>query len=181
MEPFTNELLTILVLICISWAGITIIAVLIIAIVFIYLSCSKRRRSKIINPNPVQSRTSSVSIHSSSPYIVHTPKKTPVKNVNHHKKSELQQNGHDTMSVIDEHPHSSHNSRNKYPQDDYTHEENNDTIRINETRVYGQRQPQTVKPFLDVRVISRRTPYPPDVIARDKLMNNIRLPMDDKH
>jgi len=185
MEPFTNDLLTILVIICISWTGITFIAVLIIGIVFIYLSWSKRRRSKSIKPIPAQSRTSSISIPSSSPSIIRTPKKTPVKNVDHHKKSELQKHRHDAISVIDEHSHSSYNSKNKYQQDDYRNEENDETTRINETRAYGtryqRRQPPTVKPLVDVRVNSRRTPYPPDVIARAKLMNNSLLPMDDKY
>jgi FtsZ-interacting cell division protein ZipA len=185
MEPFPNDILTILVIICISWTGITFIGVLIIGIVFIYLSWSNRRRSKSIKPIPSQSRMSSVSIPSSSPSIVPTPKKTPVKNVDHHKKLELQKHRHDAISVIDEHSNSSYYSRNKYQKDDYRHDENDETTRINRTQAYGpryqQRQPPTVKPLVDVRVNSRRTPYPPDVIARAKLMNNSLLPMDDKY
>ncbi|UJR31685.1 hypothetical protein I4U23_019166 [Adineta vaga] len=186
MEPFTNDLLTILALISISWAGITFIAVIIISIIFIYLRCKKRRRSIFIEPTRAQSTTSSVIIdhrpQSVSPIsIKHSPRHS-----DHSKKSKIHRHRQDVMTPIDERHYPSHNTNTRYPHNDYIHDEyGNETTRTIESvthRPYPQqKQYPLIKPVTDVRVIDRNTPYPPDIMARAKRMDANRFPMDDNY
>jgi FtsZ-interacting cell division protein ZipA len=174
MEPFSAELLTILVLICIIWAGITLIAVLIIIIIFLCKLCSKHRGSKFIRPIRTPS---TVSIENHSRVI--TP--VPIKTIDQDKKSTPR---YDTHNNLDEHAYSNH--KNKYQQQEYMRDENDDTTTINDARMYVQRQQkrsyQPIKPLsTDIRVSDRHTPYPADVIARDRLMNCTRFSTEKKY
>jgi hypothetical protein len=183
MLQFGADLLTILVLISLSLAGVTFIAVLIFLIIYIF-SCLKRRRSKSIKPIPTHSTKSSVAIDDHSPSISPIPIKTPVRSSDQHKKSEQKIQRYDTFNITNEHPFGSHNNKNRYQQQEYIHDENDETTTINESRIYDpyhqKRQYQSFKPTGDLRIIDRHTPYPPDVIAREKLMQNIRFPTENK-
>ena len=186
MEAFTPELLSILVLICVSWAGVTCILVLVLLIIFICSVCSKRRQLKSIKPSPTRRTSSSVSIANHSSLISPLPLKSPYKNLEQYKKPEQQKHYYDATSGMNEHPYSSHNNKNQYQQEEYTRDENDETTAtINESRTYGQRhhnrRHHPVKPLRDMSVNDRPTPYPPDVLARDKLMNKSRFPKDNKY
>jgi hypothetical protein len=176
MQAFSPELLTILSLISICWAGVTCIGVLIIFIVFICLSCSKRQ-GRVQSVKPIQSRStsSSLTVHEPDPLISPVSIRTPIKNL------EQQKHHYDTNSVTNEHSY----SYNRYQQQEYMHDENDDTTKTDQTRLHGhrhhKRQYQSVKPMTDIRIMDRHTPYPPDVIAREKLMNNTRFPIDNKY
>ncbi|CAF0733291.1 unnamed protein product [Adineta steineri] len=185
MVSFNNDLLTILVLICISWAGLTCIVAFII---IIFLLCKKCRHTTPVSPIRTPSISSSVSITNHSPLISRVPTKYPIINGDRNQKLEPQRRPYNTMDSINEHSFSPRNVKNKYPdeeEEDYRYNKGNETIRtIDESRVYDQRhqkrQYQLQKPVGNIRVLDRNTPYPPDVIARDKLMHNNRYTMDDK-
>jgi len=180
MQPFSLELLTILVLIAITLAVITFLTVLITFIVYIFLFCSKRRQSKTIKPAPRHSTSSTISVHNHTPPISPVPIKTPIRNGNQHKKVERH---YDDNSFMDENFYL--NNKNKYQQQEYIRDKNDETTTINESRMYVQRhqkqQYQPIKPVTDIRILDRHTPYPADVIARDRLMNNTRFTMDNKY
>jgi hypothetical protein len=185
MVSFSIELLTILVLISISLAGITFIAVLIISIIYIYSFCSKRRQLKSIKPIPTHSTSSVISIDNQTPAISPVPIKFPIRSTDKQKKLERHIQHYDENSVIDEQFYL--NNKNKYQQQEYIHDENDETTTtINENQIYRQRHQkrqhqQSMKPLTDIRILDRHTPYPPDVIAREKLMNITRFPMDNKY
>lgn len=186
MVSFSTELLTILVLISISLAGITFIAVLIVSIIYIYSFWSKRRKLKSIKPIPTHSTGSTISIHDESPAISPVPIKFPIRSTDKHKKPERRIQHYDENSVTDEQFYL--NNKNKYQQQEYMHDENDETTTttINESRIYRQRhqnrqQQPPMKPLTDIRILDRHTPYPPDVIARERLMNITRFPMDNKY
>jgi hypothetical protein len=184
MEPFSTELLTILVLICISLTGITCIACLIIFIVYIYTFCSKRRQAKSINPIRRHSTASTVSISNHSVPISPVPRKSPIRSTDQHRKPERHIQNYDTNSTMNE--NSYFNNKNKYQQQEYMLDKNDETVTtINDSRMYVQhhRKPnyQSVKPMADVRIMNRQTPYPPDVLAREKFMYNNRFSTDDKY
>jgi len=182
MVSFSPELLTILVLISISLAGITFIVVLIISIIYIYSFCSKRRQLKSIKPMPTHSTGSTISINHQSPGISPVPIKIPTRSTDQQKKSERRKQHYDEDSFTDEQFYL--NNKNKYQQQD----ENDDTTTINEGHMYIPRhqkrqhhQQPPMKPLTDIRILDRHTPYPPDVIARERLMNITRFPMDNKY
>ena len=174
MVEFSNELLTILTLISIAWTGITFIGVIIVGIVLIYLRCSKHRRLKSVKPIPIRSRSPSILLNEHIPSLSSVPTKSPIKY------PEQQTHHYDTSSVINEHSYS-YSNKNKYQQQEYMHDENDGTT----TRLYSQhhkkRQSQSVKPMTDIRINDRHTPYPPDVIARERLMNNTRFSSENKY
>jgi hypothetical protein len=174
MEPFSPTLLTILVLICISWTGITFIAVLIIFIIFLCKKYSKYRGSKFIRPIRTPS---TISLENQSGPI--TP--APVKYLDHEKTR------YDTHTIPDEPSYS--NQQNRYQQQEYMRDDNDETTTTtattNDVRMYTQRPQkrlyQSVKPLADIRVTDRHTPYPADVIARDRLMNYTRFSAENKY
>jgi hypothetical protein len=174
MQPFSAELLTILVLVCLSLVGVTFIAVLIILIIFLCSKCIKPRQSKLIKPIRTPS---TISIDNHSPII--SP--VPIRNTDQHQKLERKTYHYDANSAIN-----GHSNKNKYQQQEYMSDENDETTTtMNESRMYTQRHQkrpyQSLKPIADIRIMDRNTPYPPDVIAREKLMNNTRFPTDDKY
>jgi hypothetical protein len=173
MEPFSPELLTILVLAALSWAGVTFIGVIVGFIVFICISRSKHRRDKHIYPTKTRSTASSISIDNHPPSIQSIIMKNPIIPI---QKQEPHKPRHDQS-------YSSSNQKNKYKQQEYI---NDDTTSIvNESRKTAPRhqrqQYRPIKPTTDVGFIDRHTPYPPDVIAREKFMYNIRFPGDEKY
>ena len=169
MEAFSGETLSILVLIAVALSGVTFIAVLILTI---GLLCIRyRSRPTVVSPIDSYSsdRRSSVSSSSAVPSPT-VPIKSPVVKS---KKRQEQRSPSNSISIIDER---SYDNRKKHSQI-YNHDET--TIR-NESRVHSQRQQQ--KPMTDMRFTDRSTPYPPDVIARERIMmTHIRIPKDNKH
>ncbi|CAF1117904.1 unnamed protein product [Adineta ricciae] len=184
MEPLSNDLLTILVLVSISWAGVTFIAVIIISIIYIYKRCKKPSNPRIISPVQILSRSSSVTTDQHFTPIAPTPIK-PSKYGKPSNKRDEPQYYPDTMSTIGEESYSSRTNDQSYPvNNSYRRKENrNDTFRSN---IQGPTRPQyptlfrSVNPATDIRVLNRHTPYPPDVIARDKRMEANRFPMEEK-
>jgi hypothetical protein len=173
MEPFSDEILSILVLIAVILAGVTFIAV---TILIICLLCFRYRHSATVSPvdshsiTPTDSRRSSVSSVSSA--ITSIPIKSPV--VKSTRRQE-QRSPSNSISIIDER---SYDNRKKHSQV-YSYD---DTTIRNESRVYSQRRQQHQKPTTDVRFIDRATPYPPDVIARERvMMAHLRIPRNNKH
>ena len=173
MEPFSADVLTILTLISICWTGVTCLAVLIFALIFLCRYYVKHRRPKAIKPI----RTPSVlsADEASAPV---TP--VPIKSHDRHK-----QNTHryESPSVLDDVSYANH--PNKYQQQDYMHDENDETTVKNENRIFVQRPSkrgyQTVKPMANLRISDRHTPYPADVLARERAMNHTRFPVDNKY
>lgn len=170
MEPFSAETLTILALISVIWACLTFIAVLVILIVFLCKFCAQGRRLKFINPARA---TSIVSLERRSPTI--TP--VSIRPLDQHKQATRQYDAH---SVLEDFSYSSH--KNRYQQQDYMRDENDETTAKRGGRVFVQRrQYQSVKPLADLRVSDRHTPYPADVLARERLMNNTLFPAENKY
>ena len=171
MQPFSTELLSILILVCLSWAGVTLIAALIFLIIFLSKHCSKRSRSKFIKPVRTPS---TVSIENGSRAITPVPIKPVVQ----------EKTRYDTHNNLDDHSYSNH--KNRYQQQEYMRDNYDETTTTtNDARMYTQRPPkrlyQSVKPLADIRVIDRHTPYPADVIARDRLMNCTRFSTEKKY
>jgi hypothetical protein len=170
MEPFSVETLTILILIAVILAGVTFIAVFIL---IICLLCIKYHRSNTISPVDTRSITSSISSDSHLSSVSSIPIKNPVVLSNKRKKqSSRPKNYHpNSMSILYERPY---NNQNKHQQV-YKNEDNDETT-VSESRVYIQRhqerQQQRFKPITNVRFIDRHTPYPPDVLARERIMMN---------
>jgi len=88
-----------------------------------------------------------------------------------------------SISTIDESP----SDNEKKHQQVYKHNGNDETTIRNEHRIYTQhhqqrQQPQLVTPRRDIRIMDRDTPYPPDVIARERvMMNYVGFPIDGKY
>jgi hypothetical protein len=169
MEAFSDETLTILVLIAVVLSSVTFIAVSILIIGL--LRIQYRRRPTVVSPMDSYSsdRRSSVSSTStiSSPTV---PIKSPV--IRSTKRQE-QRSPSNSISIIEER---SYDNRKKHSQI-YNHDET--TIK-SESRVHSQRQQQ--KPMTDMRFMDRSTPYPPDVIARERIMmTHLRIPKNNKH
>lgn len=173
MEPFSPEVLTILTIISICLIGVTCLAVLIIGLIILCRRCLKRRRPKAIKPIRTPSILSNDEL---------SPRVTPIPNKSHdqHKRTTRH---YETPSVLDELSYSG--QPNKYQQQDFMHDDNDETTVKNDNRTFIQRQQkrsfQNVKPVANLRITDRQTPYPADVIAREKLMNNTRFPMDSKY
>ncbi|CAF3289541.1 unnamed protein product [Rotaria sp. Silwood2] len=179
MEPFSTNLLTILVLICLSWTGVIFIAVLILFIFLICQSCSKRRRLKSIDPIQKYPSGTSISRDADSRTITSSPTQDFDNSIDHHKKSGQHQRIHNTISVKNEHANSSYNNNKKSQQKIYTNDKNDKTTTMNEYRTFNQnyqeRQYQPIEPINYFTAVQRSTPYPHDVIVREKLMHNSRL------
>lgn len=175
---FSTELLSILVLVSLALAGTTFLAVLILCIIYLYSLYSKRRQCKTVKPIPTHSTGSSVSIRDHSPPLTPIPNKTSAQ----HNKFDGHYHGNHMM---DEHSYLNIN-KNKYQQQEYMRDDSDETTTtLNESQMYDQRQKkrsnQSVKPAQDIRILERHTPYPPDVIARERLMNNNRFSMNNKY
>ncbi|CAF0904920.1 unnamed protein product [Adineta steineri] len=192
MEPFSGNTLSILVLISAILAGIAFITV---SFLIIYLLCMRYRRSNTISPTDTRSRTSSdsrtlsvSSISSSVSSVLSTtlpiPVKSPVIKSPKRKTQQQQQQQQpppppqirkhhsDSITTIDEY---SSDNQNRH-QSVYKHNENNETIVQNENRIYNQRhrqrREQSAQPTTNVQFNDRHTPYPPDVLARERVMMN---------
>ncbi|CAF3038783.1 unnamed protein product [Rotaria socialis] len=185
MQPFSAELLSILVLISISWSGVIFIAVVILIIFLTCKSCSKRRRPGFIHPKQTHSPT--ISVSDSNDSVTKTP--LPTEYLPHGtNKQKLPEKHHyldDTISVTNEHTNPFYNKNTKSQQKTYTHDNNDRTTTTmhehgTNNRNYHVRRPhnQTVQPISNVPAVNRPTPYPQDVIARDRLMNRNRFPID---
>lgn len=173
MEPFSADVLTILTLISICWTGVTCLAVLIFAVIFLCRYCVKHRRPQAIKPI----RTPSV-LSADEASVPVTP--VPIKPHDRHKQNTQR---YESPSVLDDVSYSNH--PNKYQQQDYMHDENDETTVKNENRTFVQRPSkrgyQTVKPMANLRLTDRHTPYPADVLARERAMNHTRFPVDNKY
>lgn len=171
MEPLSGEVLTVLSLISICWTGVTCLAVLIFALIILCRRCLKRRRPKAIKPIRSPSILSRDEL---------SPAVSPVPNKSHDQHQRTTRH-YQTPSALDEVSYSAH--PNNYQQQDYTHDGNDETTMKNENRTFIQRQQkrshQSVKPVANLRITDRHTPYPADVIARERLMNNTLFPMDN--
>jgi hypothetical protein len=154
MEPFSQELLTILTLIAVILAGVTFLAVLILIICIL---CVKSHQSNTISPIDTRSIASSDTRSSS---VSHTPTKSPVVTSTKRKKQS------DSISIIYERP--------------YNHQYDK-TTRTNESRIQRpQQRQQRFTPITDVRFLDRHTPYPSDVLARERnMMNHRQFPMNN--
>ncbi|CAF1578692.1 unnamed protein product [Rotaria sp. Silwood1] len=187
MVQISQDTLPILVLIAVILAGVTFIAV---TIVIICLLCIKYRSSKkstdeehlstksstthSARSSPAPSSASSlseVSVRSNST-------KTPVVTIPRKKQRPpsvpLSDYRSDRISVIDEVSSDDETTHKQVIKHDKKH----NTIVRNDSQVntqrYIQRQQQKqekpIKPITDVRFIDRHTPYPPDVIERERYM-----------
>ncbi|CAF2710709.1 unnamed protein product [Rotaria sp. Silwood2] len=181
MLVLSSEILNILVLVAVILAGITFIAVSIVIICFL---CIKYRSPKITtdeehlsvrSPTSHSSRSSPApspsSLSSSSSLNVSSSTKTPVLTVPKKKQPPIPLTDFrsDRISVIDEVTSDDEIEDKRVNK----HDKNYDTIVRNDTRVNTQRyihRQQQEKPITDVRVINRHTPYPDDVIQRERVM-----------
>lgn len=176
MEPFSADILTILSLISICWTGVSCLAVLIFALIFLCRYCAKHRRPKMVKPIQTPSVLSADDDDDASAPVTPVPIKT-------HDRHKPNTHRYETPSVLDDLSYSNH--PNKYQQQDYMHDDNDETTVKNENRTFvprpSKRGYQTVKPMANLRLTDRHTPYPADVLARERAMNNTRFPMDNKY
>jgi hypothetical protein len=187
MESFSSNTLTILVIIGIISSGLAFTSV---SILIIYLLCIKNRRSDIVSPVYTNSIVSSDSYDGRSSSVSSSVSSIPVKSPvitstkrEEQQPSRLQKYRSNSISIIDENP----SDDQKKNQQVYKRNGNDETTIRSESRIYTQhyqqrRQQQPVKPRTDIQLIDRTTPYPPDVIARDRvMMTYFRSPIDGKH
>lgn len=183
MEPLSPDTLTILVLVGVILSGVAFIGVSILIICLLY---KKYGRSNIVRPVNTRSRTSSDSYDSrpssASSYSSSSVSSIPVKSSaitstkrEEPEKSQLQKYRSDSISIIDEHP----SNNQKKHQQVYDETTIKSESRIDTQRHKSRRQQQSVKPTTNVQFLDRRTPYPADVIARERVMMSYhRLPID---
>ncbi|CAF1495719.1 unnamed protein product [Rotaria magnacalcarata] len=181
MQPFSVELLTILALVSISLSGVIFIAVIILAIFLIYKSCSKRRRPVPIHPKQKRSSTISVSTRNDTVTKTSLPTEDILTGTNTQKTSEQHRSLGDAIGVRNERTNPFYNKNKKSQQKIYTNDDNDRTTAIHEHNTNSQNyhirhHQQTFQPISNVPAAHRSTPYPEDVIVRDKLMNKHRFP-----
>jgi len=191
MESFSNTTLSTLVIVAIISSGLAFTAV---SILIIYLLWIKNRRSDSVSPaytdsivssDSNDSRSSSISSFSSSS-VSSIPVKTPViisTKRKEQQQSRLQKLRSNSISTIDE--NSSDNEKKR--QQVHKRNGNDETIIRSESRIYTQQhqqrpQQEPLKPRRDMRLLDRATPYPPDVIERERvMMNYVGFPVDGKY
>jgi len=200
MEPFSPELQSILVLVALICGGLSLIAVSIV-IIYLLCDCYRGRRHRSPTVIPSNTRPSIVSGHSTDS-ISSTTLENPITVNNKHKRRQ-QQHRSDSISVIEDHHHKSSSSfynQNKHQQQqqqqqqqriqqEYKRDESNETTTSESghdrrrRHRQQQRQYQSAKPITGTHVaqIDRHTPYPPDVIERERYMNQIKFPSTNKH
>jgi hypothetical protein len=185
MEPFSAETLTIVIIVTVVLAGVTLMAVLIL---ITYLFCLNECRSRTIKPTdtpsivysvPIESRSSSKSPVLLKPPVIHTDQR-----IEQVQQLKSQKPSSDSITVTDEHPVSTYNNQKKQLKEREQHVYERDGMTtVNERRIYDQRHPQQklFKPVKDVQFIDRQTPYPPDVLERDRIMtSHFRFPRTKK-
>ncbi|UJR14992.1 hypothetical protein I4U23_001969 [Adineta vaga] len=184
MEAYSGTTLTVLILISVILSSVAFVAV---AFLIIFLLCTKYRRSNTVTPvtnrsvtpsDSYTSRTVSVvsgsSVSSSSSSLVSPiPAKRPV--IISPKKSQVQQplptqkKRSKSISSLEEYP----SDRGKKYQIVITpNNDNHETVIQNENQIHNQRQQRQNphKPTTNIGFNERHTPYPPDVLARDRVM-----------
>ena len=185
MEPFSGELLSILVLVAVVAAGVTLL--LLIAVI-IYLCRSRRRHSTAVEPGSDHSTASSdQEDERSSSTDTSVASKPPAKRTIRHKrrhKTPVDEYLSDPQSEIDEVvviPDHNLKKQQRQQQHKRSKPSQNDSIRRDQGRTHAQFYPQrtqmVTKSLVDTRFPDRHTPYPPDVMTREKIMmDHIRFP-----
>lgn len=168
MEPFTPELLTILVLISTVWTGITCLAVIVGLIIFLCKTCSKQTRTDTV-AFPIRSH----SLYS-TPSIPEIVSPVPAPTSDPKKRFRREQ------ARFNPHPHSFYNDRNR---SEYPSDKNNETIaKADERSTYDTaRRYRALEPVTTLPGLNRGTPYPPDVLARERWMNENRFGSKPKY
>ncbi|CAF0983026.1 unnamed protein product [Rotaria sordida] len=180
MVLFQPETLTILVLIAVILAGVTFIAVSILIIYLIcirYCTSNRTTNDDSLSTIPSVSDSNRSSPVPSSSSIRSTPIKAPVVTIPKKKQpppsTPLTDYHSDRITVIDEVSSDDEIKHKQIKKQDkiYSTTIRNDN-RVN-TQHYMQRRQQRekpIKPITDVRVIDRHTPYPTDVLQRERYM-----------
>lgn len=176
MEPFSNELVTILVLISIIWSGLTLIVVLIFLIYFIFTSCSKPRPPTSIHPTRNRSSVESVATENSESIITDEP-------VSHQPhKNDKRRNSDNSTNITNVHSNSFYDKNKNNQQKIYTYDRTTEMHGYGtHNQSYPKQHRQSIHPISDIRATDRPTPYPPDVLARETIMNKTRFPADNKY
>ena len=169
MEPFTPELLTILVLVCIIWAGITCLAVILGLIFFLCIKCSTTRRQGTTT-YPIE-RRSLYATPSIADGISPVPSAFPLPN------------GDPKKRIRRENPPFNSTDRNRFDDSEYPNDKNNETIVTSDERpaYEASRHYRSLEPVNSLRGLNRQTPYPPGVLARERWMNANRLGAKTKY
>ena len=180
MRPFSTEVLTILTLISIVWTGLTFTTALIFSVYFIYKSCSRHYGSKPVYPTPTYSAISSaLSNHN---HLTKTPSlpEHRFKGIDSYEVSKRKYYLSDTAGVMNQNLNIYNNHR-KYQQQTYRRDEDDvETTIDRNNRNYSTVRHQLPKPTPNVLVFDRATPYPESILARERLMNQIRFPTKNK-
>ncbi|CAF0812240.1 unnamed protein product [Adineta ricciae] len=119
--------------------------------------------------------TASSSSSSVSSISIKTPVDSSPKKQQSRKPLPIQKDRSESISTIEDH----RPEQGKKYQVVYTNQNNNHETRVEaEKQVYNQRRKVTT----NVRFNERQTPYPPDVLARDRfMMTHLRAPVDNQH
>lgn len=174
MEPFSNEVLTILALVSISWAGVTCILAVVLLIVYL---CSVYKKKRRLQPFREDSVVSTVTMDNRPRSDSLLPGKQPVRNNYAYNQPGPPRYRYDTMTPIDEQPYPSHPNQVGYGPEDYRYRSE-----VTEPARTARRKPyQPIRPAVELRGVDRHTPYPVDVVIRDQVMNANRFPLDDRH
>ena len=187
MQPFSPELLSILVLVGIIVAGVSLILLL---VVIIYLCCSRRQRSRAIEPEVNHSNSSSdhEDEESTSVALPLSPKPAPKSTIKHQKRARTPVDAYlsESHSEIEEVlvVPNRNGKRKQLPlqnQHRRMRPQHDDIMKRDEGRPYDPFYPQRTKPgsksVVDTRFPERHTPYPPDVMRRERIMmDHIQFP-----
>lgn len=190
MEALSADTLTVLILISIILSGVAFIAV---SFLIIFLLCTMSRRSTAVTPVGTHSITptgsyvsrtdsiisasttsSSSSSSSASSISIRKPVDSPPKKQQPQKPLPIQKDRSESISTVEDH----RPEQGKKYQVVYINQNNNQETRVEaERQMYNQRRKHTT----NVRFNDRQTPYPPDVLARDRfMMTHIRGPIDNQ-
>ncbi|CAF2000595.1 unnamed protein product [Rotaria magnacalcarata] len=192
MEPFTPEILTVVVLIAVILSGVTFVAFIILIICLIR---SKHRRVKaeigdnddndaddddalLVATSNDLSHARSPSISSSLSSSIQTPAaRIPMVQIPRKKKlPPTPKHRPHVISVLEEYS-SDDQMKHKHV---YRYDESGDTIITNDSRLQNpdpqqkKRHAKSFKPVIESNFATRETPYPPDIIKREQFMVAIR-------
>lgn len=187
MQPFSAELLSILALVAIVVAGVSLLLLL---VVIIYLCCSRRQRSRAIEPETEHSNASSdhEDEESASVALVVSPKPAPKSTIKYPKRARTPVDAylsepHSEIEEVTVVPHRNGKKQQHPPQNQHRHmgPQRDDSPKRVQGRPHDQFHPQRTKlgsrSVVDTRFPERHTPYPPDVMRRERMMmDHIQFP-----
>ena len=187
MQQFSAELLSILALVAIVVAGVSLLLLL---VVIIYLCCSRRQHSRAIKPEADHSNASSdqEDEESASVALPLSPKSAPKPAIKSQKRARTPvdaslSESHSEIEEVLVVP--SRGAKKKQLPSQHQHRRmgppRDDSMKRDQGRPYDQFYPQRTqlgsKSVVDTRFPERRTPYPPDVMRRERIMmDHIQFP-----